>query len=55
MGEDIQAYVRSYPVYYVMKSYNRKKVGLLKPIPIPNRKWKQITTNLVTDLQPSAG
>ena len=38
-----------------MKSNNRKKVGLLQPIPIPNRKWEQIATDLVTDLPPSGG
>ena len=38
-----------------MKSDNRKKVGLLQPIPIPSRKWEQITTDLVTDLPPSGG
>ena len=38
-----------------MKSDNRKKVGLLQPIPVPTRKWEQITTDLVTDLPPSAG
>ena len=50
MGKDIQAYVRSYSVCQVMKSDNRKKAGLLQPIPIPSRKWEQITTDLVTDL-----
>ena len=53
MGKDIQAYVRSYPVCQVMKSDNRKKSGLLQPIPTPSRKWEQITTDLVTDLPPS--
>ena len=38
-----------------MKSDNRKKAGLRQPIPIPSRKWKQITTNLVADLPPSGG
>ena len=53
MGKDIQAYVRSCPICQVMKSDNRKKAGLLQPIPIPSRKWEQITTDLVTDLPPS--
>ena len=53
MGKDIQAYVRSCLVCQVMKSDNRKKVGLLQQIPIPSRKWEQITTDLVTDLPPS--
>ena len=55
MGRDVEQYVRSYPVCQVMKSDHRKKAGLLQPIPIPNRKWEQITTDLVTDLPSSNG
>ena len=55
MSKDIKNYVKSCPVCQVMKSDHRKKVGPLQPIPIPTRKWEQITTNLVTDLPPSAG
>ena len=33
-----------------MKSDNRKKAGLLQPIPLPKRAWQQITTDLVIDL-----
>ena len=38
-----------------MKSQNRAKSALLQPIPIPERKWQQITTDLVTDLPESKG
>ena len=38
-----------------MKSDHRKQAGLLLPIPIPTRKWEQITTDLVTDLPPFNG
>ena len=55
MGKDIENYVKSCPVCQVMKSDHRKKVGPLQPIPIPTRKWEQITTDLVTDLPPFAG
>ena len=55
MGKDIQTYVQSCPVCQVIKSDNRKKAGLLQQIPIPSRKWEQITTDLVTDLPPSGG
>ena len=54
MGKDIENYVKSCPVCQVMKSDHRKKAGPLQPIPIPTRKWAQITTNLVTDLPPCA-
>ena len=38
-----------------MKSDNRKKAGVLQPIPLPERAWQQITTDLVTDLPESDG
>ena len=50
MGKDIENYVKSSPVCQVMKFDHRKKVGPPQPIPIPTRKWEQITTDLVTDL-----
>ena len=55
MGKDIENYIKSCPVCQVMKSDHRKRVGLLQPIPIPIKKWEQITTNLVTNLPPSTG
>ena len=38
-----------------MKLDNRKKAGVLQPIPLPERAWQQITTDLVTDLPESDG
>ena len=38
-----------------MKSDHKKKVGVLQPIPLPERKRQQITTDLVTDLSVSEG
>ena len=38
-----------------MKSDHRKKAGFLQPIPLPERKWQQITADLVTDLPESEG
>ena len=55
MGEDIKQYVRSCPTCQMMKSDHRKPTGLLQPIPIPTRRWEQITTDLVTDLPESHG
>ena len=51
MGE----YVRSCPVCQLVKSIHRKKAGALQPIPLPERKWQQIATDLVTDLPESEG
>ena len=55
MGKDVEAYVRSCPVCQSMNPDHRKKSGLLQPIPIPTRKWEQVTTDLVTDLPVSDG
>ena len=38
-----------------MKSDNRKKAGEMQPIPLPERAWQQITTDLVTNLPESDG
>ena len=38
-----------------MKSDHRKKAGLLQSIPLPDRNWQQITTDLVTDWPESEG
>ena len=55
MGQDVENYVYNYLVCQVMKSDHQKKAGQLQPIPIPTRKWEQITTDLVTNLLPSKG
>ena len=39
----------------LIKSDHRKKAGLLQPMPLLERKWQQITTNLVIDLLESEG
>ena len=39
----------------IMKSDNRAKAGLLKPMEIPSRKWAHVTTDLVIDLPESNG
>ena len=47
---DVKQYMQSYLVYQLTKIDHRKKGGLLQPIPLPKRKWQQITTDLVTDV-----
>ena len=55
LWSDAAHYVRSCPVCQRMKSDNRKKAGVLQPIPLPERAWQQITTDLMTDLPESDG
>ena len=53
MWSTMEEYVRSCPVCQLVKSDHRKKVGALQQIPLPEGKWQQITTDLVTDLPES--
>ena len=55
LRSDVISYVRTCPTCQEMKSDNRAKAGLLQPLEIPDRKWAQVTTDLVTDLPESSG
>ena len=55
LHSDVTAYVKTCPTCQQMKSDTRAKAGLLQPIPLPTRKWEQVTTDLVTDLPESQG
>ena len=55
MWSTVGEYVRTCPVCQLVKSDHRKKAGALQPIPLLERKWQQITTDLVMDLQESEG
>ena len=48
-------YVKTCPVYQMMKSDSRAKAGLLQPLEIPSQTWAHVTTDLVTDLPESGG
>ena len=47
--------MKTYPTCQILKSDNRAKAGLLKPLEVPSRKWAHVTTDLVTDLLESNG
>lgn len=51
----VRNYVTTCPTCQVMKNETGQQKGLLQPLPIPTRKWQQVTTDLVTDLPPSEG
>ena len=55
MRGDVTSYVKTCPTCQQKKSDNRAKAGLLQPLPVPTRKWEQVTTDLVTDLPESGG
>ena len=55
MWSTVGEYVRFCPICQLVKSDHRKKAGILQPIPLPERKWQQIMTDLVIDLPQSNG
>ena len=48
MGEDVQAYVKSYLVCQMDKTKRKKAAGLLQPLPIPERPWENISMDFIT-------
>ncbi len=50
MKETVTDYVRSCPSCQQNKSVNQKPIGLLKPLPIPEKRWQQVTLDLITQL-----
>lgn len=55
MAETVWEYVASCTICQAMKNETSKPKGLLQPIPVPDRKWQQVTTDLMTDLPKSGG
>ena len=55
MRIDATSYIRTCPTCQMVKADHRKKAGPLQPIPPPERKWSQITTDLVTELPEAEG
>lgn len=49
---DVKEYVRSCPVCKHSKSHREHKHGLLKPLPIPDRYWQDISCDFITSLPP---
>ena len=50
---DVLQYMKTYPSCQMVKSDNRAKAGLLRPLEIPSRRWAHGTTDLVIDLSES--
>jgi hypothetical protein len=53
MKSDVEEYVNSCPGCQQNKPSNRKPMGLLQPLPIPERRWQQVTMDLITQLPKS--
>lgn len=50
MDEDIVQYVRSCDACQRNKPSHQAKIGLLQPLPIPERPWQQVSLDLITQL-----
>ena len=47
MKEDVQAYVKTCHVCQVVKTERKKEVGLLQPLPFPNRSWQCLSMDFI--------
>ena len=50
MPRDCKQYATNYSTYRRTKAYNTKKQGLLNPLPIPSRKWMDLSLDFVVEL-----
>ena len=50
LRSDVRRHVQTCPCCQISKSRNRKPLGLLQPLPIPERKWEQTTMDFITQL-----
>ena len=50
LAHDVQAYCRTCVTCQRDKAHNRKQAGLLKPLPIPHRKWGSLGMDFITSL-----
>jgi hypothetical protein len=53
LKNDVEEYVKSCPRCQQNKPSNQKPIGLLQPLPIPQRRWQQVTMDLITQLPKS--
>ena len=50
MTDTVQRYIRNCHACKRTKAYREGKAGLLKPLPITDRYWKDITVDFITPL-----
>src|SRR5437667_1473928 len=55
MHDFVRRYVRSCPTCARGKSWHAKKQGVLRPLPVPMRRWRDISIDFVVDLPSSNG
>jgi hypothetical protein len=50
MKQDVYQYVTSCPTCVTSKYSSQQPIGLLHPIPLPDRRWQQITIDFITGI-----
>jgi hypothetical protein len=55
MGDNIRQFVRNCDSCAANKAWRTRRQGFLKPLPIPDRVWSEISIDFVTDLPESEG
>jgi hypothetical protein len=50
MKQDVYQYVTSCPTCVVSKYNTQSPIGLLHPIPLPQRRWQQVTMDFITGI-----
>ncbi|CBF71484.1 uncharacterized protein ANIA_10846 [Aspergillus nidulans FGSC A4] len=55
MSQDIRRFVRNCDVCGRTKSWRDQRKGLLKPLPVPDRPWQEVSMDFITDLPESEG
>jgi hypothetical protein len=53
MGRSVHSYVTSCASCQLNKPSNQVPIGLLQPLPVPDRKFAHVTLDLITDLPPT--
>ena len=53
LSQDVRQFVRSCQLCRQAVNWREAKSGLLKPLPIPDRSWQELSMDFVTKLPPS--
>jgi hypothetical protein len=55
MTKDVRRFVANCDLCRQSKSWRQKKHGLLRPLPVPSRTWKDLSVDFIDKLPPSSG
>jgi hypothetical protein len=55
LKDDVKEYVKICLTYYQNRTFNKKQVGLLRPLPIPKGPWESVSMDFMVNLPPSRG